>query len=109
MAQEGLDDVSRCPVFQPSGCRGGAKHAGAHAASPDSGERLKELVGVVGAQWFTQRRLVEVDEHEIAAVAPGYRGPLELIVGVEVDDAVSDRNRAGKSTLGQRAIRIGAA
>src|SRR5437667_438989 len=70
---------------------------------------LKELLGVVVAQWFTQRRLVEVDEHEIATDTLGYLGPLELIVGVEVDDVGSDRDRSGKATLGEGSIRVGTA
>ena len=99
MAQQGLDDISRCPGFQPSGCRRMSKHVWAQVESHRFREPLKQLLGVVVAQWFTQRRLVEVDENEIAAVTLGYLGPLELIVGVEVDDVGSDRDRSGKRLL----------
>ena len=92
MAQQGLDDISRCPGFQPSGCRRMTKHVWTQAESHRYREPLKELLGVVVTHRFTQRRLVEVDEHEIATVTLGYLGPLELIVGVEVDDVDSDRD-----------------
>ena len=108
MAQQGLDNISRCSRFEPSGCRRVAKHVWVHAESDDFGQSLKELLGVVVSQWFPKRRLVEVDENEVAAIALGYFGSLELIVGVEVDDASSDRNRSGEAALA-RMLRVGAA
>jgi hypothetical protein len=50
----------------------------AQAKSEGFGEPLKEFLGVVVAQRFTKGRLVEVDENEVAAVALGYLGSLEL-------------------------------
>ena len=85
MAQQGLDDISRCSGFEPSGGRRVAKHVWAQAESKGFGEPLKELLGIVVSQWLTQRRLVKVDENKVTAVTLGYLGFLELVVGVELE------------------------
>src|ERR1700758_1406804 len=71
VAQQRLDDISRCSGFEPSGCRGVAEHVWAHGESHCFREPLTELLRVVVTEGFAQRRLVQVDEDEVTGVAFG--------------------------------------